>query len=1602
MKIINEKLEVIMFNRKSMRFFLTLLAIVFVIGSFEINAATIHTSKNTDGKENEQEQLQARAFNNVYDLQQNSISNIQFYTTNYGIFGFDVARGIGGGYWPRGSLNQYIFAGGLWIGVEKFRNPTDTLRTRYVSITYNPNSGRGWYVPGRINYGGPNSTEFPNIDAVDPTDVLKYRTYFSTDFIPSSGEPVNPAHQYYWPIWDASKNAEDTLKTNRYFGYFIPQTELRNTATHPRGPAFISGEDIFATYKDTDLSRYEGGIASRRERGYPLRLQIDQMIYSWGFGDYKDFIFIKYEMTNYSPDTLWNCWLAPIQDVDIARAPATSFGAGNDRAKYYDCNESLNMAVQWSNADRGEAGQGFGYLGFDFLESPAVVVINDTTFNEIRDDAGNIIRIDTIITPIGPNEYNPDLHGPDAPQFVRKDKIVFSNEEQLGLVTFRNWPIDDDRLEDDERYNFISTGQQDGDDAPGDKRFLMASGPFHMRPGDTVRTVVGMILANSTKGVDADGTCEDMQDLERKNIFAQEVYDNNFRAPTPPDRAIVTNWQGLNHAVRIQWDNTSEMSYDIYEKGLDFMGYKIYRARRTNLDSFFTVPVPPAGNYPSGLGPFGWKQIAEFRLRTPFYKSQFRGGIDESDMSMPLIDDIRIVGPYTDASGAIVDSMAIRVMRIGNGFLTLSDSAASRNNQGSIAPVLSGLDTSSFRDPWGKHWAKVIARDPNIGFDETGQVFRVSPQGPRLLTYDPNVRTELFDSIFVGIAYFDRALVKFNPLFYTRKTFSKTRQEIDSVFKLFPDGVAGQWRRVWDEKLKDSVIERLTTDAIWLKETERLAEINGSPQRIIDIWVPRSAGTIMNDSNHVNQALDILYDYIKLGLVKIDFPEFEQSLEVRSDVISPYMARITNNRTFFDVGDDNRDGYINPDADPTKTEKLINNIDYYYKVLAYDEGDYQQPTPSKLNTSALGLTNMVKTFPSAAPSGDMPSIQVIHVDSNLIGGLYNFRFFAVDNDRLIQRFEGDELILKFEPYWFLTSIAFDSKAPTARTEFGLYRNLITLWSKNTGDTLYRGFASYESQPCNLSFYEFFTENSASYVLSDTAVYEPSTGTYMDFGLRTAKGIKTRTGRFSSGDFTYPNYCYTNNWASNAYGIMGFSFDFTISQYAGRFRPDSLTLSTAYGPGVNANTPVNFKTDDNLSSYIKQPSQAIVQRTMPVGINFNTHSIEYGSFNNGPGIYEVEFLAGGAINQELAWQNGAASNSFNIEYLDVKVKNIIDFKRPAAGSDSVIVDFPDEVKHLAIQPVQSKTKYGYNFTGSNEYNDIWNENILYPNPANLAYYGQSTNDFIGKYNIHAYGWIANSSLKREQASGLTIPNQIARPKSGILSGNVKSFSGLPQQSDNGLGRYYKSAVSVNGADTLDFTHIVNISGVQFALDFANKGRTNQSGEEWARKSQANYNIWTSVDFKPGDKIYLRTYGGALGLPMPGATVIAKVGKSAPVNEQYTDGQLDQVSVVPNPYYISHEGVKSPYDSKIYFTKLPPRCTIEIYTVAGDLVNTIEHDEYKNEGDETRNAVQVWDLLSSNLQRVQSQTFVAVITTPNGAQTVKKFSVVVGGFRIIEQN
>lgn len=105
------------------------------------------------------------------------------------------------------------------------------------------------------------------------------------------------------------------------------------------------------------------------------------------------------------------------------------------------------------------------------------------------------------------------------------------------------------------------------------------------------------------------------------------------------------------------------------------------------------------------------------------------------------------------------------------------------------------------------------------------------------------------------------------------------------------------------------------------------------------------------------------------------------------------------------------------------------------------------------------------------------------------------------------------------------------------------------------------------------------------------------------------------------------------------------------------------------------------------------------------------------------------------------------------------------------------------------------------------------------------------------------------------------------------------------------------------------------------------------------------------------------------------------------------KTDQPFVYPNPYYAGAEWEGSrryEEERKIYFSNLPARCVIKIYTTAGDLVQTIRHDPSYNgsdvrwfatNSDPTRTAFSggehAWDMLSDSRQIIARGIYIFTV-------------------------
>jgi hypothetical protein len=132
--------------------------------------------------------------------------------------------------------------------------------------------------------------------------------------------------------------------------------------------------------------------------------------------------------------------------------------------------------------------------------------------------------------------------------------------------------------------------------------------------------------------------------------------------------------------------------------------------------------------------------------------------------------------------------------------------------------------------------------------------------------------------------------------------------------------------------------------------------------------------------------------------------------------------------------------------------------------------------------------------------------------------------------------------------------------------------------------------------------------------------------------------------------------------------------------------------------------------------------------------------------------------------------------------------------------------------------------------------------------------------------------------------------------------------------------------------------------------------------------------------PGDEFLYRTIK-----PLTSGDQFSFTVQGASQDQTITDRDLQNVRVVPNPYLVTAAWELSPTQKRLAFTNLPPTCTIEIFTVTGELVERITRQD-ATEGWEW------WDLLNSSNRMVSYGLYVYVVTVPGDAKTIGKFAVI----------
>jgi hypothetical protein len=145
------------------------------------------------------------------------------------------------------------------------------------------------------------------------------------------------------------------------------------------------------------------------------------------------------------------------------------------------------------------------------------------------------------------------------------------------------------------------------------------------------------------------------------------------------------------------------------------------------------------------------------------------------------------------------------------------------------------------------------------------------------------------------------------------------------------------------------------------------------------------------------------------------------------------------------------------------------------------------------------------------------------------------------------------------------------------------------------------------------------------------------------------------------------------------------------------------------------------------------------------------------------------------------------------------------------------------------------------------------------------------------------------------------------------------------------------------------------------------------------------------------------GVPLVLPTSGDVFMAKTTKPFSAGDQYgftataskfdatkASGSLDKIYVVPNPY-VAYSALEQPGptatrrgEPKLQFRNLPPQCTIRIYSMVGELVDTIEKNDATSYAD--------WRMLSNEGQRVAYGVYLYHVEVPGVGEKIGRFALI----------
>jgi hypothetical protein len=458
---------------------------------------------------------------------------------------------------PKGSGLNTIFASGIWMGGQV------AGQLRLAGSTYGPYE----FWAGPLNDDGSPPVKcapFDRVWRISKEDIVAY-----------NGSGIATPDLQDWPTGLGAP----TLDAN---GDPIDLTSQPLASRVDRKINLPAGErpailgDQMAWWINNDR-----GNQHNRTDTPPMGVEVHGSAFAFfTSGALGNVTFYKYRIFYKGSTPLENTYMGLFSDPDL--------GAAFDDYVGSDTTLGLGYVYNADNDDDGNYGANAPASGYDFFQGPLVNTngIDDNGDGQIDEDNERLKMTAFVFYNNGGGVQGDPGNGDDMYNYMQArwrdgQRITFGGDGR----NFSNIPTS--FMYPGNPPEFWSEFDSDGSGtaiAPADRRFVMATGPFTINPGEEQTLVYGIVTSFGGDNLAS------VQKMKSDDALAQQVFDIDFALPSPPAGPRVTTTVD-DGSVLLEWGYISSdnnfldgysvidplLSSDVTDNDYVFEGYNVYQ-----------------------------------------------------------------------------------------------------------------------------------------------------------------------------------------------------------------------------------------------------------------------------------------------------------------------------------------------------------------------------------------------------------------------------------------------------------------------------------------------------------------------------------------------------------------------------------------------------------------------------------------------------------------------------------------------------------------------------------------------------------------------------------------------------------------------------------------------------------------------------------------------------------------------------------------------------------------------------------------------------------------------------------------------------------------